>query len=208
MVAYEGARIEDGLCTIDSWENLKKELRDQFLPENAGHIAMEKLVALKHTRGIRDYVRQFSTLLLDIRDTSEKDKVFFFINGLQPLAKTKLHENKVQTLAAAMACAERLLDYGNKVGSQRRTTPAPNIGCKTNRTEVTTYQADGRIDLLRTTKQGHLENLTIKGTTRRHLYNACCVKVPTKYPTVLIGPLSLRSKCPFKREMTQGSRLC
>ncbi|XP_022975706.1 uncharacterized protein LOC111475733, partial [Cucurbita maxima] len=122
--------IEDGLCTIDSWEDLKKELRDQFLPENAGHLAMEKLVALKHTGGIRDYVRQFSTLMLDIRGTSEKDKVFFFINGLQPWAKTKLHENKVQTLAAAMACVERLLDYGNEAGSQRRITPAPNTGGK------------------------------------------------------------------------------
>ncbi|XP_022972954.1 uncharacterized protein LOC111471473 [Cucurbita maxima] len=122
--------IEDGLYTIDSWEDLKKELRDKFLPENAGHLAMEKLVALKHTGGIRDYVRQFSTLMLDIMGTLEKDKMFFFINGLQPWAKTKLHENKVQTLAAAMACAERLLDYGNEAGSQRRITPAPNTGGK------------------------------------------------------------------------------
>ena len=48
--------VEDGLCTIDSWEDLKRELREQFLPENAEHIAMEKIVALKHTGNIRDYV--------------------------------------------------------------------------------------------------------------------------------------------------------
>ena len=142
--------IEDGLCTIDSWEDIKKELREQFIPESVGHIAMEKIVALKHTGNIRDYVRQFSTLMLDIRGTAEKDNVFFFINGLQLWAKTKLHENKVQTLATAMVCAERLLDCGNEVGSQRRMTPAPNTGGKTykppghrngspnRRTEVTT----------------------------------------------------------------------
>ena len=74
--------IENGLCTIDSLEDLKRELRDQFFPENVEHMTMEKLITLKQTGSIRDYVKQFSTLMLDIRGTSEKDKVFFFINGL------------------------------------------------------------------------------------------------------------------------------
>ena len=39
--------IENGLCTIDSWKDLKRELRDQFLPENVEHLTMEKLIALK-----------------------------------------------------------------------------------------------------------------------------------------------------------------
>ena len=55
---------------------------------------MEKLIALKQTGSIRDYVRQFSTRMLDIKGTSEKDKVFFFLNGLQPRAKTKIHEKR------------------------------------------------------------------------------------------------------------------
>ena len=138
------------MCTIDSWEDLKKELREQFLPENAEHIAIEKIVSLKHTGNIRDYVRQFSTLMLDIRGTTEKDKVFFFINGLQPWAKTKIHEKKVQDLATAIASAERLLDYGNEASYQRKTTHALNTGGKhkscqviemeapTDRTKVTT----------------------------------------------------------------------
>ena len=123
--------IENELCTIDSWEHLKRELRDQFFPQNIEHLAMEKLIALKQTGSIRDYVRQFSTLMLDIRGTSEKDKVFFFINGLQLWAKTKIHKKKVQDLATAIASAERLLDYGNEAGYQRRTTLAPNTRGKT-----------------------------------------------------------------------------
>ena len=51
----------------------------------------------------------------------------------------------------------------------------------TGQTEVTTDQADGQINLLRTTKRGHLEDLTLKGTTRQHLYNAYSVKAPTPY---------------------------
>ena len=39
--------IENGLCTIDAWEDLKRELVDQFFPENVDHLAMEKLIALK-----------------------------------------------------------------------------------------------------------------------------------------------------------------
>ena len=87
--------IENGLCTIDSWEDLKRELRDQFFPENVEYIVREKLIPLKQTGSIREYVRQFSTLMLNIRGTLEKDKVFLFINGLQPWAKTKIYEKKV-----------------------------------------------------------------------------------------------------------------
>ena len=89
--------IENGLCTIDSWEDLKRELRDQFFPENVEYIAREKLIALKQTRSIGEYVRQFSTLMLDIRGTLEKDKIFLFINGLQPWGKTKIYEKKFKT---------------------------------------------------------------------------------------------------------------
>ena len=42
-----------------------------------------------------DYVKQFLTLILDIRGTSEKDKVFFFINRLQSWATTKIYKKKV-----------------------------------------------------------------------------------------------------------------
>ena len=49
--------IENGLCTIDSWEDLKRELRDKFFPENVEHLATKKLIALKQTGSIRDYVR-------------------------------------------------------------------------------------------------------------------------------------------------------
>ena len=111
-------------------------MRDQFFPENVEHLTMEKIIALKQTRSIRDYVRQFSTLMLDIRGTSEKDKVFFFKNGLQPWAKTKIHKKKVKDLATAIASAERLLDFGNKASYQRRTTQASN-------TEGKTYEPPG-----------------------------------------------------------------
>ena len=113
---------ENGLCTIDSREDFKRELRDQFFPENVEYIAREKLIALKQTGSIREYVRQFSTLMLDISDTSKKDKVFLFINGLKSWAKTKIYKKKVQDLATSIASAERLLDFGSGASFQENTT--------------------------------------------------------------------------------------
>ena len=81
--------IENGLCSVDLWEYLKRELRYQFFAENIEYIAREKLLALTQTSSIREYVRLFSALMLDIRGMLEKDKIFLFINALQKWAKTK-----------------------------------------------------------------------------------------------------------------------
>ncbi|KAA0043311.1 reverse transcriptase [Cucumis melo var. makuwa] len=48
--------------------------------------------------------------MLDIRDMSEKDKAFCFVEGLESWAKTKLYEQKVQDLMSAYAAAKRLFD--------------------------------------------------------------------------------------------------
>ena len=52
--------------------------------------------------------------MLDIRGTSEKDRVFLFINELQPWAKTKIYEKNVQDLATTIASTERLLNFGSE----------------------------------------------------------------------------------------------
>ena len=103
-----------------------RELRDQFFPKNIEYIAREKLLALKQTGSIREYVRQFSALMLDIMGMSKKDNIFVFINGLQSWTKTKIYEKKVQDLATAIASAERLLDFGSEASFPRKTTQTPN----------------------------------------------------------------------------------
>ena len=37
---------------------------------------------LKHTGTVCDYVEEFTSLMLDIRDISEEDKLFNFVTGL------------------------------------------------------------------------------------------------------------------------------
>lgn len=41
--------IERNLCTIATWEDLKKELKSQFYPENVEYLARKSFQRLKHT---------------------------------------------------------------------------------------------------------------------------------------------------------------
>ena len=78
-----------GRGKIDSWEALKKELKDQFLPTNTAWVARDSK-KLKHTGIVREYVKTFSSLMLDIKNMSEEDKLFNFMSSLQPWAQLEL----------------------------------------------------------------------------------------------------------------------
>ena len=71
---------------------LKTKTRLSIFPENVEIIARRKLREVMHTTNIRDYVKQFSRLLLDIHDMFEKDKVFNFVEGVKQWTKIKLYE--------------------------------------------------------------------------------------------------------------------
>ena len=83
-------RMEDdadaGKGKIDSWEALKKELKDQFLPTNTTWVARDSLKKLKQIGTVREYVKTFSSLMLDVKNMSKEDKLFNFMSGLQPWA--------------------------------------------------------------------------------------------------------------------------
>ncbi|KAA0033567.1 hypothetical protein E6C27_scaffold2458G00030 [Cucumis melo var. makuwa] len=121
--------IQEGRCTIDTWDVLKKELHSQFFPQNVEILAQQKLHDLKHTGNIRENVKQFAGLMLDIRDMLEKYKVFCFVEELKPWAMTKLYEQRVQGLTSAYAAAERLFDLtsdSQDVRSRQSSSPGRN----------------------------------------------------------------------------------
>ena len=82
--------FEGGRPQVVEWEMLKKELKGQFLPTNVVWLARKSLNMLKHTNSMLDYVKEFSSLMLNIRNMSGEDKLFNFISGLQGWAQTKL----------------------------------------------------------------------------------------------------------------------
>ena len=77
--------------TIDT-ECSKERTLLMFFSENVKILAQQKLSELKCTNIIREYVIHFAVLMLDIHDMSEKDKVFYFVEGLKSWPKTKLYE--------------------------------------------------------------------------------------------------------------------
>ena len=74
--------------------------------------------SLKHTSSIRDYVKGFASLMLDIPNMTEEKLLFNFIDKLQGLTKQELRCLSVQDLATAMAIEESLTNYKKKNSSK------------------------------------------------------------------------------------------
>jgi hypothetical protein len=102
--------LSAGCPKIKTWDRLKQELKEQFLPNNTSWIAREELKRLKHERSVHEYVKSFSSLILDIENMSEDNRLFNFISGLQTWAQAKLRRQNVKDLSSAIA-ADSLVDF-------------------------------------------------------------------------------------------------
>ncbi|XP_070032939.1 uncharacterized protein [Nicotiana tomentosiformis] len=108
-VKYEA--IKAGEDALETWAELKAAIRLQFFPENVEYNARRKLWELRQTKSMRDYVREFSALMLNIHDMGDKDKLFTFLEGLKPYDRMELQRQRVDTLPKAIQAAECLGDY-------------------------------------------------------------------------------------------------
>ncbi|KAL0420399.1 UNVERIFIED_CONTAM: hypothetical protein Slati_3062800 [Sesamum latifolium] len=97
----------------------------QFFPENVEYNARRALRKLEHTDSLKEYVKSFSALMLDIHDMSEKDKLFTFMEGLKLWARLELQRQQVTDLGSAMTAAERLTDFTSETRKDRQATPNP-----------------------------------------------------------------------------------
>ncbi|GFS46872.1 hypothetical protein Acr_00g0104510 [Actinidia rufa] len=119
------ADMERGTCTIATWEDFKREIKRQFYPINSEHEARARLRRLSHKSTIREYVKEFSELLLEIPDMTEKESLFTFIDGLQSWAKLEVQRRGPQDLATAISIVESLIDF--KEG--KRNGDKPKLSC-------------------------------------------------------------------------------
>ena len=60
---------------------------------------------------MRDYVKEFSPLMLDIKNMSKEDKLFNFTFRLQGWAQMELQRQGVRDLPTAMVAIDCLVDY-------------------------------------------------------------------------------------------------
>lgn len=132
--------VRRGARAVQSFEDFKRELKRQFYPENAEDEARGRLRRLKQTGSIRGYVDEFTSLILEIEEMSDRDGLFFFSDGLQPWARQELKRRGVQSLAEAIAVAESLIDhFGTKDlsrGQEKKDDPSKNGGDLTREAEA------------------------------------------------------------------------
>ncbi|RVX18884.1 hypothetical protein CK203_006867 [Vitis vinifera] len=111
-------------------EAIKREIKRQFYPEDVAYLARKSLKRLKHTGSIREYVKEFSTLMLEIPNMAEEELLFQLHGQLQSWAEQELRRRGVQDLATAMAVAESLVDY------RRGDSPSPSHHPRVTRPKV------------------------------------------------------------------------
>ena len=105
------AEIERGTCTIDTWEQFREEFKRAFFPNNVIYEAKSKFRELKQTGSIRVYVKEFTTLMLEIPNLTDDDILFNVINGLQNWVRTELECRKVRTIDESITQDEALIDF-------------------------------------------------------------------------------------------------
>ncbi|XP_070050192.1 uncharacterized protein [Nicotiana tomentosiformis] len=129
------ADMEKGTCSIDTWKQFKEELKRQFYPQNVIHEARRQLRELRQTSSIREYVKDFTKLTLQIPNLTREDLLFHFLDGLQYWAKQELQRRQIDNIDEAIVIAESLSDFrtGASKGNNNRSQAAAAPKTDTNR---------------------------------------------------------------------------
>ncbi|KAL6317267.1 hypothetical protein AAG906_030020 [Vitis piasezkii] len=91
------ADMEKGICTIETWEDFKREIKKQFYPEDVAYMARKNMRRLKHTGSICNYVKEFSSLMLEIPNVTEEELLFNFMDNLGDSSKVESLEDSHAT---------------------------------------------------------------------------------------------------------------
>jgi hypothetical protein len=83
---------------IENWAEMKEALKAQFGPGNQAWVARNQLLALRHTGKIQTYIKEFTGLMLEIKEMLDEDNIFHFMNGLQNWAQSELHAKMCKPL--------------------------------------------------------------------------------------------------------------
>jgi len=86
---WRTVKQEEGKSHGYTWELFKERLESEFVPRNSNYISRCKLRDLVNAtnENLRQYVRAYSELMLEIRHMHELDRVCQFVMGLPTWAK-------------------------------------------------------------------------------------------------------------------------
>jgi hypothetical protein len=91
-----------------NWDEFAAAVRGQFKPVNADRIARERLANLRQTTSVAAYTHTFRTILLDLPNMNEADRLFAYIRGLKKEVAALVQVSNPITVAAAATTAENI----------------------------------------------------------------------------------------------------
>ena len=99
---------EKGFLELQSdWTKFKAAIQTYFRPVNAKKQARDKIAELKQRASVKSYANEFRTLLLEIPDMSEDEKLDRFVRGLRFSIRKEVELRDPKSLTEAMSIAER-----------------------------------------------------------------------------------------------------
>ena len=79
--------MEKDACTIDMWDKFKREIKRRFNLEDVAYLTRTNMKGLKDIGWIQEYLKEFSTLMLEIPNMTEE---LNFMDNLQSWVKQEL----------------------------------------------------------------------------------------------------------------------
>jgi len=123
---WRTVRQEEGKNHGYTWELFEERLESEFVPRNFDYISKCKLRDLVNAtnENLKQYVKAYSELMLEVRHMHEMDRVCQFVMGLPTWAKRKLEESWPTSLSEAITKVENSRMWGGltNLGSRRTTS--------------------------------------------------------------------------------------
>ena len=103
--AFEWFRSATNERPFLTWAEFKEGIRRAFLPPNDQHLFRRQLKLCKQTSSVQDYVFRFRSIMGQITDMAELDKIDHFVTGLRALTASEVKYRCPETLADAIEVA-------------------------------------------------------------------------------------------------------
>eukprot|EP00253_Pinus_taeda_P011267 PITA_11267 len=114
-------QVSNGSATdITSWDDMKGALQAHFSPQDETWEARMKIKFIKQTGNLQTYQREFASVVLELPDMAERDKVFNFLVGLKPWARNEVKRQRTRTLEEAFASVDRLVEHYDETSDDRK----------------------------------------------------------------------------------------
>jgi hypothetical protein len=84
-----------------NWDAFKTALITRFTPISPERTARQKLSTLRQGKSARAYAQEFNLCMIELPEMSEKDRIYRFLEGLQPEVRIHVELKGPKTLAEA-----------------------------------------------------------------------------------------------------------